>query len=86
MTFGRNQGMKCLVEEDRMGHLTVTFADTTSIYLQSEYEIAQFGVTCGIIEAPENWSGVPHHLSDNWREADFEDITSCPDYYKNSAE
>lgn len=78
--------IKCIVEENKMGHLTVTFENGKSIYLQSDYERAQFGVVCGIIEADNNWSGVPHHLEDGWWDKDFESITECPDYYINSAE
>ncbi len=78
--------INCTVEENKMGHLTVTFADFRTIYLQSWNERAQFGVACGIIKAPENWSGVSHHLPDEWWEKDFEAITQCPDYYINSAE
>ena len=78
--------INCTVETNRLGHLTVTFDDKRTIYLQSENERAQFGVACGLIEAPDNWSGVSYHLPDGWWNEDFEAITQCPDYYINSAE
>lgn len=78
--------INCTVKIDKMGYLTITFENGKSIYLQSDYERAQFGVACGIIKAPENWSGVPHHLIGDWWVEDFESITECPDYYINSAE
>jgi len=49
--------INCTVEVDKMGYLTVTFDDKRTIYLQTENERAQFGVSCGIIEAFKNWSG-----------------------------
>lgn len=78
-------GISCEVTENRMGHLTVEFSDQSSIYLQSDYERAQFGVDCGKIEAPEDWDGQPSNLPDGWWEIDWEDITECPDYYKEQA-
>ncbi len=78
--------INCTVETNRLGHLTVTFDDKRTIYLQSENERAQFGVACGIIEAPTDWIGVSYHLTAGWWEKDFESITECPDYYINSAE
>jgi len=78
--------IKCTVEEDRFGNLTVTFDDNTNIYLQTDYQKAQFGVDCGLFSAPDNWDGCPSNLFDGWWEYDMEEITSCPDHYKNSAE
>jgi len=78
--------INCTVEVDKMGYLTVTFDDKRTIYLQTENERAQFGVSCGIIEAFKNWSGSSYHLEDGWWNEDFEAITQCPDYYINSAE
>jgi len=78
--------INCTVDEDRMGNLTVKFEDGTSIYIQSDWEKAEFGVDCGIIKAPDDWDGQPDKLPDEWWEKDFDSITECSDYYKNSAE
>jgi hypothetical protein len=78
--------IKCEVEQDRTGHLTVTFEDGKDIYLQSDYEIAQFAVDCGEVQTPDDWDGQPDNLPESWWEIEWEDITECPDYYKNNAE
>ena len=78
--------IKCTVEQDKMGYLTVTFEDNTSIYLQTDYDRCQFGVDCGVIAAPDNWDGQPSNLPDEWWEKDFEGITECVEHYKAFAE
>jgi hypothetical protein len=76
--------ISCTVKENRMGHLTVTFDNGKSIYLQSDYERAQFGVDCLRIPAPKEWDGQPSNLPENWWEIDWEDITQCPEYYEDN--
>ena len=76
----------CSVDKNSMGDLTITFSNKRSIYLQVDYEIASFGVHCGIINAPRDWDGCPSGLSEGWYNADFEDITECPEDYEEIAE
>jgi hypothetical protein len=76
----------CKVIENRMGHLTVTFPNGKSLYLQTDYDRAAFGVNCGAIKAPEDWDGQPSDLSENWWEIDWDGITSCPKGYEEQAE
>lgn len=78
--------IKCEVSEDKIGPLTITFDSGRSIYLQTDYERAQFGVDCGLIKAPENWDGQPDNLPDRWWVEDFESITECPEHYQNNEE
>ena len=78
--------IKCTVEENRMGHLTISFENGKSIYLQSDIDIANFVVNCGMVKAPDDWDGLPTSLSDNWWETDFEDITECLEDYERMAE
>jgi len=78
--------INCEVKQDRMGNLTVTFDDKTNIYIQSDWEKAEFGVESMAIKAPDDWDGQPSNLPDEWWEAEWEDITECPEYYKNNAE
>ena len=85
MAFTKDM-INCTVEENRMGHLTVTFENGKSIYLQEEQRRAEFGVSCGLVKAPDNWDGQSSNLPDSWWEKDFESITKCPSYYILSAE
>ena len=78
--------ISCNVLENRMGYLTVTFPSGKTLYLQSDYDRAAFGVNCGAIKAPDNWNGIPGHLLGNWWEIDWEDIISCPEEYEEHAE
>jgi len=78
--------IKCSVEENNMGHLTVTFENGKSIYLQSDYDRAAFAVQCGLVVAPDDWDGLPSNLPDEWWEVDFEDITECLEDYETIAE
>lgn len=78
--------VECEVVEDRIGNLTVTFNNNTDLYLQTDYTRAAFGVACGKIKAPRDWSGCPSELADNWWEIDWEDIKLCPEEYQQQAE
>ena len=73
--------VKCTVDENKMGHLTVVFSDNKSIYLQSDYDRSAFLVACGVVVAPDNWDGQPENLPSEWWEVDAEDVTECPDDY-----
>lgn len=73
--------MKCNVSQNKMGHLTVSFDDGKTFYLQSDYDIAQFAVDCGLVIAPKDWDGIPFNLPEKWYDEDFESITECPDDY-----
>ena len=73
--------VNCTVTENRMGHLTVVFLSGKSLYLQTDYDRASFGVNCGAIEEPDNWDGQPSNLPDNWYEIEWEDIQQVPDEY-----
>ena len=77
--------IKCTVTEDRLGNLTV-FVGDKNFYLQSDYSIAAFAVSCGLVKAPDDWDGLPSKLPENWFEADYESITECPDEYYDVAE
>ena len=70
--------VNCKVEENRLGHLTVTFEDNSSVYLQSDWNRAQFTVDCLLVSPPDDWDGIPSKLPDKWWEQDYEDITKCP--------
>ncbi len=78
--------IKCTVEENRMGHLTVSFDNGKSIYLQDDVDRASFAVQHGLVEAPEDWDGLTSKLPDGWWESDFESITECMEYYERIAE
>ena len=72
--------VKCEVVEDGLGNLIVYHGEK-SIYLQTDYDIAAFGVNCGLIPAPKDWCGSPSALEVEWWEYDFEEITECPEDY-----
>jgi hypothetical protein len=47
--------IKCEVDQNRMGHLTVTFPDGRNLYIQGEADIIAFVSNCGgNIEDPED--------------------------------
>ena len=77
--------IKCEVYQNRMGHLTVTFSDGKSFYLQSDYDRAAFAVDCGLATAPDNWDGCSSSLPGNWFDVAFDSITQCPDDYEQVA-
>jgi hypothetical protein len=74
------------VDEDKNGFLTITYSDDKTVFLQTDWDRANFGVNCGLIEAPPHWTGIPDELPENWWERDWEDITQIPDYYREFAE
>jgi len=78
--------IKCTVEEDRSGFLTITFENGKDIFLQGESDRAHFAVQHGLVEAPDDWDGDCTKLSDDWADADFESITECLDDYERIAE
>ena len=78
--------IKCTAEENSMGHLTVTFENGKSIYLQGDSDRAQFAVQHGLVKAPVNWDGDCTKLDDSWWDADFESITECLEDYERIAE
>ena len=78
--------ISCRVVENRLGHLTVTFPNGKSLYLQTDYDRAAFGVACGVVKAPENWDGQPSHLPENWWEIHWDNITNCSEEYEEQAE
>lgn len=78
--------ISCAVVENRMGHLTVTFPSVKNMFLQSDYDRAAFGVSCGAIRADNDWDGRPSNLPDKWWEIDWDNIASCPEEYENQAE
>ena len=78
--------ISCKVSGNRIGHLTVTFDNGKSLYLQTDYDRAAFGIACGAIKAPANWDGQPSNLPDKWWVVDWEDITSCSEEYEEQAE
>ena len=78
--------VKCTVEQNRMGHLTVTFENGKSLYLQSDYDVASFGVNCGFLPAPNDWDGQPSSLPEEWSCEDFDSIEECPEEYEEIAE
>ena len=85
--FGPADGMaRCTVIENKIGHLTISFSDGTDFYLQTDYDIATFAFNCGLLKAPDNWTGTPSELPDKWWEIDLESIAQCPVYYKAFAE
>ena len=74
------------VTEDKMGNITITYGDGRTVYLQTDFEKANFGVNCGMIKAPRNWNGIASELPDNWWEIDWESIRKIPEYYRDFAE
>ena len=75
----------CSVEEHFSAWL-VTFDDASTILLQSDYDQAAFAVNCGAIDAPEDWSGCPSGLGEDWSGFDPSAIDACPDCYLELAE
>ena len=78
--------ISCTVEENRMGHLTVSFDNGKSLYIQTDYGRAAFGVSCGVVNTPGDWDGQPSNLSGNWWDIDWGYITSCSEEYEEQAE
>ena len=78
--------VKCTVDEDRMGFLTITFENGKDIFLQGDSDRAQFAVQHGLVVAPDEWDGDCTKLPDEWWEADYESITECLEDYKRIAE
>ena len=78
--------IKCTIEENSMGHLTVSFENGKSIYLQGESDRGQFAVQHGLVKAPDDWDGCPTKLPDGWWDVDFEGITECMEDYERIAE
>ena len=78
--------IKCTVEEDSMGHLTVSFENGKSIYLQGDVDRANFIVQCGLFKAPDDWDGCPTSLDGDWWDVDTESITECLEDYERIAE
>ena len=69
-----NPGMvRCEVEEDRFGSITVTIpGHKGELFFQSDWDQAGFASNCGLMEESD-----PLLLAD----VDLEDITQCPDDY-----
>ena len=64
------------------GSYLVDFGDGMSLLLQTDYDQAAFAVSCGLIEAPDDWDGCPEKLGQVWIDCDITDIEKCPlDYY-----
>ena len=76
----------CEVDRDKMGNLTIAFADKKTLYLQTDYDKAAFLVACGEVVAPDSWDGQPDSLPENWWYVEETDITECPDDYYDIAE
>lgn len=74
------------VTEDENGYLTIIYSDGKTVFLQTDWDRANFGVSCGMIQAPEHWSGIPDELPENWWERNWEDIIQIPSYYREFAE
>lgn len=73
--------IKCRVNYQKVG-VAIVFEDGKNISLQDDSEICSFGVSCGLIPAPENWDGDPSTLKVDYSEYDLEEIEECPeDYY-----
>ena len=75
----------CTVTRGPVGYL-VEFEDGRTLLLQSDYDYVNFGVSCGVIPAPNNWDGRPSTLRNEWWEYDLEEITKCPEDYYDIAE
>jgi hypothetical protein len=61
----------CTVEQNRMGHLTVTFTDGKDLYIQGEADIIAFVSNCGgNIEDPEDITQCPD---------DYYDVANFPE-------
>lgn len=78
--------ISCTVEENKMGHLIVTFPSGKTLYLQVDYDIAAFAVACGLVKAAPDWNGMPSNLGNDWDDCYFEDIHECPEEYEENAE
>lgn len=55
------------------------------LWLVGDWGVADFAVDCGVITAPDDWSGNPYEL-DGWFDFDPEQIQRCPDKYMHLAE
>lgn len=70
----------CTVESHYSAWL-VTFDNTASLLLQSDYDQAAFAVACGAIAAAPDWDGTPSALGDAWAALEPSAIEWCPDDY-----
>jgi hypothetical protein len=64
----------------------VTFDNGDTLLLQSDYDQAAFAVSCGAIEAPPDWDGLPSKLGEDWACFDPSTICCCPDEYLGVAQ
>lgn len=76
--------ISCEVEYHHTAYI-VRFEDGKSLLLQSDWDQASFAVSCGLVQAPDDWDGSPTKLGQAWIDCDLEDITECPDDYHEVA-
>lgn len=74
--------------EDEVNSITVYFKGNKdkSLYIDTNNELAAFGVDCGAIKAPDGWDRQCETLDYDWWNIEWEKITSCPDEYKDKME
>jgi hypothetical protein len=72
--------------ETHYGAWLVTFDSGETLLLQTDWDQAAFAVSCGAIDAPEDWDGCPSKLGPDWASFDPSTIDACPDDYRDTAE
>jgi hypothetical protein len=79
-------GMVSCTVETHFGAWVVAFDNGISLLLQTDYDKAAFAVSCGAIQAPADWDGLPSKLGTAWASFDPSIIDCCPDDYLDVAE
>jgi hypothetical protein len=80
------RGMVPCEVETHFGAWLVTFDGGETLLLQTDYDQAAFAVSCGAIQAPAEWDGLPSKLGKDWACFDPSTIDGCPDEYLDVAE
>ena len=80
------RGMVPCSVETHFSAWLVTFDDSSTLLLQSDYDQAAFAVHCGVVKAPADWDGLPSKLGEDWVSLDPSTICWCPDDYLDAAE
>lgn len=62
----------------------VTFADGSTLLLQTDYDQAAFAVDSGALKAPESWDGRPSTLP-GFVDLDVSEIDQCSEEYYDQA-
>ena len=73
-----------VIDPGKLGDATGTEGNTD--FSQTDYDQAAFAVSCGAVQAPEDWDGLPSKLGEDWVCFDHSTINQCPDEYVTVAQ